>query len=228
MVDTNDIDRSIRKFVFDYFLEHAVAPSAPEIAAGLELPLSQVKDSLRTLDEAHHLKLLEGTSRILMAFPFSAIATPFRVIRGDGRRYFANCAWDSIAFHPMLNEPVRVDSFCDRCGKAVGFRLEAGKGVRIEGPLPSVLLSLPATQWWSDITRTCSNTMVFLGAEEVRSIGSDANAPPEPGRITVDQVVEMSVPIYSGKLNRDYDRPPASVIQATFRRVGLTGSYWQL
>jgi len=225
---TNDAERSTRKFVFDYFVEHSIAPSAPEIAAGLGLPLGQVKDSLHALDEAHHLKLLEGTSRILMAFPFSAIATPFRVTREDGRRYFANCAWDSIAFHPMLNEPVRVDSFCDRCGKAIGFRLEDGKGIRLEGPLPSVLLALPAARWWNDITRTCANTMVFLGEEEARSGGSESNAPLEPGRITVDQVAEMSVPIYSGKLNREYDRPPARVIQAAFRQLGLTGPYWEL
>ena len=222
-----EIDREVRKFVFDHFLERSSAPTAPEIAQGLRAELRTVKESLHRLDDAHHLKLLEGTTRILMAFPFSAIATPFRVIRSNGTRYFANCAWDSIAFHPMLNEPVRIDSFCDRCGRSVEFRLEGGKGVPAGGPLPTVHLGLPASEWWKDITRTCSNTMVFLGPEETPEKHGSGRAP-EPGRLTVDQVAQMSVPIYSGKMNRDYDRPPTAVIQATFQRLGLTGPYWQL
>src|SRR5438034_6323432 len=51
---------------------------------------------LKALEEARHLKLVPGTQRILMAFPFSAVATPFRTTRPViGRRYYANCAWDA-------------------------------------------------------------------------------------------------------------------------------------
>lgn len=224
----NEPDRRVRKFVFDYFLEHAVAPAAPEIAAGLGLELDRTQEALQSLDRAHHIKLLEGTYRILMAFPFSALATPFRVTRTNGTRYFANCAWDSIAFHPMLNEPLQVDSYCDRCGKALAFRLEDGRGVRVGGPLPTVVLELPAREWWRDITRTCANTMVFLGAEETKIPETGSMNSIDSGQVTVDQVVQMSGPIYSDKLRIDYDRPASDVIQASFDRLGLKGPHWKL
>lgn len=220
--------RKVRKFVFDRFLEQTTAPAAEEIAQNLHLSVPVTKSALRELDEGHHLKLLEGTSRILMAFPFSAIATPFRVTRSNRKRYFANCAWDSIAFHPMLDEPIRVDSYCDRCGKPLTFRLERGKGVPTLTDLPRVHLSLPASAWWKDITRTCANTMVFWGPEELEGGRDDDRPVTEAGLVTVDQIVQMSLPIYAGKLRFEYDRPPDSEVQSTFELLGLSGPSWKL
>ena len=220
--------RRVRKFVFDSFLERTFAPAVEEIADHLHLNIPSTKTALRELDEGHHLKLLEGTSRILMAFPFSAIATPYRVTRSNGKRYFANCAWDSIAFHPMLHEPVQVDSFCDRCGESLSFHLERGNATPASGDLPRVLLALPASAWWKDITRTCANTMVYFGPEEFRPGRADALPNAESGLVTVDQVIQMSIPIYSGKLKLEYDRPPAAELQRTFERLGLSGPHWKL
>lgn len=222
------IDRTVRKFVFDYFLEKTHSPVLEEIAQYLGLDLPAAKDALLRLEAGHHLKLLDGTSRILMAFPFSAIASPYRVTRSDGRRYFANCAWDSIAFHPMLGEPIQIDSFCSHCGDPVRFGVERGRGVPMEDEPPLVQLRLPAAEWWNDITRTCSNTMVFLGAS-AKHRDSDASADlKDRGIVTVDQIVQMSLPIYSTKLRLEYERPPLETVRATLRRLGLTGPHWRL
>ena len=224
----NETARTVRKFVFDSFLERTYAPAAEEIANELRLSLGETKAALAELDEGHHLKLLEGTSRILMAFPFSAISTPFRVTRSNGKRYFANCAWDSIAFLPMLDESVRIDSFCERCGKPVGFQLEKGVGSEATEGLPLVHLALPASAWWQDITRTCSNTMTFVGPEELEEGTAGTGQGADAGFLTVPQVVEMSVPIYSGKLKLEYERPPAAILRSTFERLGLAGPYWKI
>lgn len=224
----NEVDRRVRKFVYDSFLENGTAPAVAEIARGLGTPVPTAAAALDRLDRAHQLKLLDGTSRILMAFPFSAISTPFRVTRSNGTRYFANCAWDAIAFHAMLDEPIRIDSFCDRSGAPLRFRLEAGTGVAIDRPVPRVLLSLPAAAWWNDITRTCANTMVFLGAEEFEAASKATPDLTGPGVVTVDQVHKMSVPIYAGRLRLEYERPPTPTIQSTFEKLGLTGPFWSL
>ena len=219
-----DLDRRSRKVVFDYFLEHATAPSVEEIAETLRISVSDAADSLVRLDEGHQLKLLEGTRRILMAFPFSAISTPYRVTRSNGRRYFANCAWDAIAFHALLDEPVQIDSFCAHCGERVQFRLEGGRGVPMGRPLPLVHLRLPAAEWWRDITRTCANTMVFLSSADHAPVGRDAAA--THGVVTVAQVLQMSEPIYRGKMRLEYDRPSVETIRSAYQRAGLTGPYW--
>jgi len=45
---------------------------------------------LTDLQSARHIALLTGTQRILMAFPFSSIVTPFRVkVTGKEREYFS-------------------------------------------------------------------------------------------------------------------------------------------
>lgn len=224
----DDLDRRVRKMVFDRFLEQTVAPLLEEIARDLGLGLEETRASLQRLDEAHHLKLLDGTARILMAFPFSAIASPYRITRDDGRQYFANCAWDSIAFHPMLEEPIQVDSFCAHCGDAIRFRIENGAGVPPLGGLPLVQLRLPASEWWKDITRTCSNTMVFLRPDARHQDGFDPATRAERGVLTVDQVLALSGPIYSGKLRLDYERPSSTAIEARFDELGLTGPHWKL
>ena len=51
---------------------------------------AEVEASLDELAASRALAMIKGTHRILMAWPFSAIATPF-VVHARGRDYFANC-----------------------------------------------------------------------------------------------------------------------------------------
>jgi hypothetical protein len=206
----------------------AFAPSLEEIARGVAVTLEEAAGALRRLDGAHHLKLLDGTDRILMAFPFSGGATPYRVTRSNGQRYFANCAWDAIAFHPMLAEPIGIRSFCHHCGDPIEFRVESGRGVSGTSGLPVLFLKLRASEWWTDIVRTCSNTMVFFTSRE--HLGEFRNAVRFEGgaELSVEQTVRLSVPIYQGRMDRGYERPPKAVLQAHFDRLGLSGDFWKL
>ncbi|TLZ78633.1 MAG: hypothetical protein E6K11_08340, partial [Methanobacteriota archaeon] len=79
-----DLARDVRKFVFDSFLENSVPPVLEEIMERFHLGRPQAFEALQALEAARHLKLVPGTQRILMAFPFSAVATPFRVERSNG------------------------------------------------------------------------------------------------------------------------------------------------
>lgn len=223
-----ETDRKVRKFVFDFFLKETFAPSIEEIAAGTKLSRSHASAALERLDAAHHIKLLEGTDRILMAFPLSAVASPHRVARRSGQRYFANCAWDAVAFHPMLGEPVEITSFCRHCGLPIRFRMESGRGVPSGGHLPVVYLAWPAATWWNDIVRTCANSMVFFDSA---THFADWQARPESKSgavLTIDQVMGLSLPLYAKKLDLDYERPPNEVLLTTFAKLGLTGKFWQL
>src|SRR5439155_446591 len=81
-----------------------------------------------------------------VAFPFSAVATPFIVTLRNRRWYFANCAWDAVAFHAMLNEEIRIGSQCHHCAESISITLANGRATA--SPRETrVYLSLPATQW---------------------------------------------------------------------------------
>src|SRR5438132_12622859 len=161
----DSLARDARKFVFDYFVEQAVPPVLEQIMERYRLRREEAFAVLKGLEEARHLKLVPGTQRILMAFPFSAVATPFRVTRPViGRRYYANCAWDAVAFHSMLHEIIRIEGRCHHCAEPISIELAGGKS-RASPRGPLVHLALPAAQWWDDIVITCSNHMVFFASE---------------------------------------------------------------
>lgn len=217
----------VRLSIFEHFLRTAQAPTAEELMARFSLPREQVTALLDDLAAARHIALVPGSSRILMAFPFSAIATPFRVTT-RGQQYFANCAWDAVAFHAMLGSDVRVDSFCHHCAAPIAVELSNGHATLVEPAETIVYLALRPTEWWENIVVTCSNTMVFFASPEHRD-ASDLCAPPEQAAsLTPDQVHALSGPIYAGKFDLDYARPGRDELLAHFAAIGLTGDYWQL
>ncbi len=42
------------------------------------------------------------------------------------------------------------------------------------------------------------------------------------------QCYELARRWYSGRLERDFERPTVREMEATFRAVGLTGEFWRL
>ncbi|MEO8625487.1 MAG: organomercurial lyase, partial [Candidatus Limnocylindrales bacterium] len=170
-----------------------------------------------------------GTSRILMAWPFSAIATPFEVT-ARGRRYYANCSWDAVAFHAMLGEdPLRIDSFCHHCAGPIAIEFVDGKSTLVEPATTIVYLALRPTQWWEDIILSCSNTMVFFCSAEHRDASGLVREAEQPGAsLTPDQTHAVGVPLYKDRLKIDYARPGREALNAHFATLGLTGPYWQI
>jgi hypothetical protein len=223
----DDVAARVRKFVFDHFLEHATPPVVEQVMTAFSLSREGSTDVLRALEAARHIALVKGTTRILMAFPFSAIATPFRVaVRG--RTYYANCAWDAIAFHAMLGEEIRVESYCDHCATPIAIEMRDGRAVHVEPPEALVYLALPPARWWEDITTTCSNTMVFFASPEHRDASALCESADQAASLMPDQVHALSGPIYARKFAMDYARPSRQELLDHFAAIGLTGDYWTL
>ncbi len=214
--------------MFDHFLQHSRPPVLEEVMQKFKLSREEAHNSLQKLDTAHHLKLLSGTQRILMAWPFSAVPTPFRVTLGDGRRYFANCAWDAVAFHVMLKEDVSIDSYCHHCAEHLQIQLRGNQidAMHPEGAL--VYLALPASMWWEDIVNTCSNHMTFFQSRQ--HLGDWLKAHPEERgeAVTIEQIIKLSVPIYRDKMELDYERPSKDELNVHFQNLGLEGAFWKL
>jgi alkylmercury lyase-like protein len=217
----------VRSFVLEGFLAEGAPPVVEQLMTEFALSRDEAADVLRELEAARHIVLVKGTARILMAFPFSAIATPFRVTT-RGRSYFANCAWDAIAFHAMLRDEIRVDSFCHHCAAPIHVEMRDGRAARVEPAEALVYLALPPTQWWEDITTTCSNTMVFFASPEHRDASALCAPADRAASLTPDQVHALSGPLYDRKLALDYARPSREELLDHFAAIGLKGEYWQL
>ncbi len=227
-MDKATSEKAVRKFVFDHFLQHSRPPVLEEVMQKFKLNREEAHDHLQQLDSARHLKLLSGTQRILMAWPFSAVTTPFRVTLGDGRRYFANCAWDAVAFHVMLKEDVSIDSYCHHCAEHLQIQLRGDQveSIHPEGAL--VYLALPAAKWWDDIVNTCSNHMTFFQSQTHLDQWLKANPGGRGEAVTVEQIIKLSIPIYGDKMELDYERPSKDELNAHFKSLGLEGDFWKL
>ena len=224
----DDLARQVRKYVFDHFLEHASPPVVEQVMRQFSLSRDAATDVLRSLEATRHVALVKGTARILMAFPFSAVATPFRTTIGESS-YFANCAWDALAFHAMVRRDIRVDSFCHHCAEPIRVEMRGGRAAVVEPADTLVYLALPARRWWDDIVTTCSNTMVFFASAEHRD-ASDlcATTNSDGASLTPDEIHTLSGPLYGPRLDIDYARPSREALLAHFASMGLTGDFWTL
>ena len=99
-MDPIELDRAVRRHIYDELIERGPMPGAAQLSAGLGLSVEEVRASLRRMKEAHVLVLQEGDGEILMANPFSAVPTPFLVQIG-GRSWWGNCIWDAMGIAAM-------------------------------------------------------------------------------------------------------------------------------
>ena len=143
-------DVELRNITYRVFVELGRAPTAGEVGQRTGLMLAQVQDGWRRLHASHALVLNPASAEIRMANPFSAIATPYRVL-ADGRWWFANCAWDAFGICGALHNDGRIETACPDCGQATAIE------VRDQRPDSKSLLFhclVPARRWWDDITFT--------------------------------------------------------------------------
>jgi alkylmercury lyase-like protein len=148
--DTAALDRDVRLAVSRKFIDEEVPPAVDELAAQLRTDAPAIEASLRRLEDAHMLTLVPGTSSVWMAFPFSAIPTPFEVRVGH-RRYFANCIWDALGIPVCLDADATIDSSCPDCSEPLRLEVRNGSLVPAEGVIH---FAVPAARWWEDIGAT--------------------------------------------------------------------------
>jgi hypothetical protein len=145
-----ELDRQVRRSIYDGLLTSAVCPTAAEIATLLSVPLSEVRAALGRLADAHILVLQPDTGEVLMANPFSTVPTPF-LVRAGVRSYFGNCIWDALGIPAMLRKDAVIDASCGDCGTAMTLRITNGELEPAEG---LAHFAVPAVHWWANIVFT--------------------------------------------------------------------------
>ena len=141
---------ALRSITYGLFVELGRAPTASEVAGSGDLAESDVVSGWQRLHDQHALVLDPATGGILMANPFSAVTTPYRV-RAAGRWWYANCAWDAFGICAALHVDGRIETSCPDCGETLIVE------VRDELPDDESLLFhclVPAARWWDDIVFT--------------------------------------------------------------------------
>jgi hypothetical protein len=138
------MDLELRRLTYTRLVELGRPPLAAEVE------YEDVVKGWRELHDAHALVLDPATDEILMAHPFSAVPTPYRV-HADGRSWYANCAWDAFGICAALHVDGTIETACTDCGEELAVE------VRDQQPSDRDLLwhcLVPARHWWDDIVFT--------------------------------------------------------------------------
>jgi len=170
-------DAALRHAIYQHFADKGEAPTVAALAA--EHPGVDVAAALARLHEAHAVVLDTG-GEIRMALPFSAVPTP-HVVRSGERRWWANCAWDSMAIPAALDIDVTITSEWMDADGPVTLTVRSGELSPLEG---HVHFAIPACRWWDHIVETClrcgphHQTRRQLG---VTQRGGSVRLPPQAG-----------------------------------------------
>jgi hypothetical protein len=140
----------MRHLVYQGFATAGVAPSLDELAAALGLSASDALRLLRELGERHLVTLDDDARAVLMANPFSAVPTPYRVTSG-GVQSWANCAWDMLGVPAALGADATIHATWAADGAPVDLRVERG---RVTGADGIVHFLTPFRGWYADIRHT--------------------------------------------------------------------------
>lgn len=147
MHDPSELAVPVRRQVYDVTMPRGYPPTTAEIAAAIELHVKEVQTTLQSLAAGRVLVLQPDSGEILMANPFSAVPTPFRVELANFS-CFGNCIWDALGIPAMLGQDARITTSSGDCGLALEVRVVDGQ-VQAD---PSVIhFAIPAHHWWNDI-----------------------------------------------------------------------------
>ena len=85
-----------------------------------------------------------------MAFPFSAVPTPFRVDAQD-KSYWANCAWDALAIPAAMHCDAEIETSCAENKQPISL---AVRDDQIIHHGERVHFLLPFQRWYTDLAYT--------------------------------------------------------------------------
>lgn len=144
-----EFDNHVRQAVYDRFAQSGCAPKTSELAALLDVPAGEITAACQRLAEAQILVLQED-GEILMAVPFSAVETPFKVETAE-QTYWANCMWDALGIAAAIDQDSQIGTACPDCDTPLTLYIKDGQ---VSGDAGIVHFLVPANDWWKNIIFT--------------------------------------------------------------------------
>ena len=141
-------ERQVRAIVIQTLRDTGAAPTTGAIGNLFGVDASRVSAALHALAAAHRLVLVPGTDAVMMAHPFSGVASDFRVTVG-ARTWFANCVWDGLAILALLGDGT-LATHSPATGAPIALTARHGA---VAGDAV-VHFPVPARHFWDDIVFT--------------------------------------------------------------------------
>jgi len=119
-------EEEVRKAILTAFADGGKAPSVPELAHALGLPLAPVLAACRTLAASDLIVWHDEKAPIVSAYPFSGLPTAHQVLLVGRPTLYALCAIDALGIPCMLGHGARMHSACFFCHTPVHVDIDGG------------------------------------------------------------------------------------------------------
>ena len=124
-------ETAVSRRVLQLFVDRGGPIPLEEVVAGFpDVSPESTRQALVKLDDDDLIRIQAG--HVDMAYPFSALPTPWVVRLPGGQERFACCAVDALGIAPMLGLPVGIRSRCHHCGEPLALE-STPEGARPEG-----------------------------------------------------------------------------------------------
>ena len=144
------LDQTVRRYVYDHFVEQQRPPSVAETAKALDVSAKSVEVAYQRLHEGRVLVLEPDSTEIRFAEPFCAVPTRYRV-HAQGHSWWGTCAWDALGIPAALQADAEIIATCPDCEETIVLKVKNGEVV---GADEIIHFAVPAKQWWDDIFYT--------------------------------------------------------------------------
>ena len=225
---TIDLNKHVRKYIYDHFYSFGVPPTLEKMIVKFQKERGEISSVLKSLHEDHLIVVDEKIHKIMIAHPFSGIPTSFVVKSSQDVKYYATCAWDSIALHFTLESDIEIESYCYHCYEEIRLIL-SNRQIVLKIPEETIIhFQEPAGTWWDDIIDTCFNTMNYFCSKDHLDKWIVQNASKSGELVPDDKILDLSLFLYENKMNVDYERPSAEEIRDRFKKNGLISDFWKI
>lgn len=124
-------------------------PSPARLATLLGIAPDSAWAALEELEQRRIVVLDHERPSVVMAHPFSGVETPW-IVQANGRRFFANCAWDTFGVAAALGTDAEIAAIYAEDGAPARLAVRDG----IPSGDGAIHLSLPPRQWQEDFFAT--------------------------------------------------------------------------
>jgi hypothetical protein len=150
---------------------------------------------------------LNGSGRIVAAYPFSGTPTPHVVHIEAGPRVFAMCAIDALGVAGMLGRATRIHSRDPANGQSVTIDLDGAGHLGEIGPPTAVVLVGGTVQEESCAAAdTCCSTVSFFASSATAQMWLDAHRGVRGPVLDLDAALDMADEVFGHLLADDNSR----------------------
>ena len=159
-------------YILETFLRRGREPTLADMERDLHFRRDAIARMLTSLEKKGAVRLDPLTSRIMDAYPYSAVPTRHQASLMNGKRVFCMCAIDVFYLPFLTGNHVEVRSRCYECRAEIQISIgvESISGVK---PPTAVL-------WYSAAAYDCPKTNFFCSEEHLRQWQD--RAPEESGQ----------------------------------------------